>query len=70
MDGISPFPRAQADARYELARFVEILPQIGKHLQVLGVAPDAVEDCQRQADTLRNLIQSARADALMAIARV
>ena len=69
MDGLSPFPRAEADARFELARLVEILPRVGAHLRTVGVPPAAVEECQQMADTLRSRIQTVRADALMAIAR-
>lgn len=69
MDGITPLPKAEADARYELARLAEILPQTARHLRTLGVQADDIAECEQLALALRARVAAAREAALLAQSR-
>jgi hypothetical protein len=69
MDGITPLPRAEADARYDLSRLAELLPQVGQHLGTLGVDVTTANALQVAALQLRRDIADAREALLMSAAR-
>ena len=69
MDGISPYPKSEADARHELRRLAEILPRVADHLRTLGVPAEAVAGCQRQAGQLAMAVMQAREASLLHLAR-
>lgn len=60
MDGMSPFPRNQADARYDLARLCELLPRVGQSLAALGIAPHTATAIGEASRALRQDIAAAR----------
>lgn len=69
MDAMSPWPRSEAAARYELARLAEVLPQVTPHLVKLGVDADEAGSLGARAMALHRDIMAARAAALDATAR-
>jgi hypothetical protein len=64
MDGMSPLPRTEVDARYDLSRLAELLPGVEAHLRTLGVDGATAGDLGLAAHELRRGIARAREAAL------
>jgi hypothetical protein len=64
MDIMSPLPRAETDARYDLSRLAELLPCVGQHLALLGIESTTAHALQVTATQLRGDIARAREAAL------